>query len=117
MTKRWHQALWCLAQLATGLVSFAAFFVFAPWLGTRSIEEAPAEGVAALPQGCPAFSVNHGTYICEWHDTISRNPRGFVVCAALFFGCFGFYVISNLAGKGLAAIKWPTWRRLPRHDA
>src|SRR6185295_20246356 len=116
MAKRWHQAFWALAQLLAGLVSFAAFFVYAPWLGTKPIEEAPAEATAALPQACPAFSVNHGTYICEWHDTVSRNPGGFALCAGIFLATFGFCVISSLAGRGLASIKWTFWRRESRDD-
>jgi len=116
MNARWQRILWALAQLLAGFVGFGAFFVFAPWLATEPIEQAPPEVVAALPSGCPAFSVNHGTYTCEWHDTISRNPRGFALCATIFFAAFGFYAISSMAGRGLAAVEWPSWLRRPRND-
>jgi hypothetical protein len=109
MTPRMRHLLWCAAQVLIGLVTFMAFFNFAPWLATRSIAEAPPEALHNLPQGCPAFSVNHGTYICEWHDTIEKNPMGFGICAGILALGLGFIYFTAFTGRGFAMT--PFWGR------
>jgi hypothetical protein len=111
MSRHWRENLWALAQTVAALVAFWAFFVFVTWLDTRPIEDAPHDIVEALPTGCPAYSVDHRTYICEWHDTIARNPLGFSLCAAILFAAFGLYVISYKSGLGLAIVEWGWWPR------
>jgi hypothetical protein len=76
------------------------FFQFAPWLSTQPISEAPPQARATLPKYCPAFSVNHGTYICEWHDTIAKNPWGFALCAAILAACLAFLYFTGFTGRG-----------------
>jgi hypothetical protein len=92
--------LWCVAQVFVAVVAFLAFFQFAPWLATRPIADAPPEAVAKLDKNCPAFSVNHGAYICEWHDTIAKNPWGFSACAGILALCLGFLYFTGFTGRG-----------------
>ena len=92
--------LWSLAQTLAAVIGFLAFFQFAPWLATQPISDAPPNAVAALPAECPAFSVNHGTYICEWHDTIAKNPWGFSLCAGILATCLGFLYFTGFTGRG-----------------
>jgi hypothetical protein len=77
-----------------------AFSNFAPWLATQPISETPTEALATLPKNCPAFSVNHGAFICEWHDTRERNPVGFWLNAGLLASCWGFIVFTGFTGRG-----------------
>ena len=92
--------LWGLAQVFVTIVLFGAFFNFAPWIATEPIGDAPPGARATLPAGCPAFSVNHGTYICEWHGTATENPLGFYSNAALIPLCCGFLLFTGFTGRG-----------------
>jgi hypothetical protein len=102
MSTRLRHILWCVAQAVVSVVTLLAFFAFAPWLATRPISEAPPEAIRNLPSECPAFSVNHGTYICEWHDTIERNPVGFGLSAAVLALGLGFIYFTGFTGRGFS---------------
>ena len=115
MTERWQQILWGVAQLIAGFVMYGAFFVFAPWLAAKPVADATADALSSLPKGCPAFSVNHGAYICEWQGTVAQNPSGFALCIGILVAAGGFFVVSSMMGRGLAALEWPSWLRRSRH--
>jgi hypothetical protein len=109
--------LWCIAQMLAAVVAFLAFFKFAPWLATESISEAPPQALATLPKDCPAFSVNHGDYICEWHDTIARNPWGFTLCAVILASCVGFLYFTGFTGRGWRIPYHKNWWRYERRSS
>jgi|SRR6185503_20278935 len=102
MTDRMRYVLWCVAQAATSVVTLLAFFRFAPWLATEPISEAPPEAALQLPADCPAFSVNHGTYICEWHDTIANSPVGFGISVGILALGLGFIYFTGFTGRGFS---------------
>src|SRR5476649_2761965 len=92
---RWH-----IAQVVVVVVIFPAFFTWAPWLTAVPMSEVPSAAAALLPVGCPAASVGHGTWSCQWHGTVESNPWGFAICSAIILGGWAFLIISSLFGRG-----------------
>ena len=92
--------LWYISQILVALLTFAAFFSFAPWLATQPISEASSEARAALPKDCPAFEVGHGIYNCAWRGTIAMNPVGFSINTFILVSCLSFLFFTGFTGRG-----------------
>src|ERR1700722_16302855 len=85
-----------MLQAAALIVAFLAFYCLAPWLSAQPTSNAPSSVLAALPAHCPAYWVNHGTYYCEWRDTIENNLLGFAINLGILVGSFWFaYFLSH----------------------
>ena len=91
---------WSLAQVAAFLLGLLTFFVWAPWQGAISIDQAPVSVAASLPTNCPAVEINHGVYSCFWLGTIASNPVGFGLCTVLLVACFGISLFIAFSGRG-----------------
>lgn len=105
-------ALWIAAQVVVFVFTMLTFFSLAPWEGTEPISKAPPEARQALPARCPAFSVNHGTYICEWRGTKQSNPAGYWTNEVLFDIGVAFLIFTGLTGRGLQLP--PPWGAHPK---
>src|SRR5260221_6656110 len=92
---RWH-----VAQIIVLVITMLAFFTWAPWLAAVPVSEVPPSQAAALPAGCPAASMEHGTWSCRWYGTIRSNPWGFALCSAIVLGGWAFLIISALYAQG-----------------
>lgn len=68
------RAVAIVLQILLVLGAYAAFSVLAPWIAARPISEAEPAARAALPAGCPAFSVSHGDYACIERGLASDHP-------------------------------------------
>ena len=96
-------APWCLAQLTGMTLSIYTFFIWAPWLGSRSHDETVAlYGAAGVPD-CDAIAVNHSHYFCMSWGTVSSNPWGFALCTAILISGVAFFSITQHLKKGLSS--------------
>ncbi len=92
---------WCIAQVMGVMLSLYTFFVWAPWLGAHSHEQAVAlYGAEKIPD-CDAIAVNHGQFSCMPWGSVAENPWGFALCTVLLVSGIGFVAITRAAGKGL----------------
>ena len=97
-----------IAQIVVALLTFVAFFSWAPWLGNQSMSEVAPSVAASLPADCPAASGSHGTYYCDYRGTVRSNPLGFAALTALFLALFGTILYIGFSGRG-----WSPTRGLP----
>ena len=68
---RWH-----IAQVVAVCVTMLTFFAWAPWMAAEPVNHFPADIAAKLPPNCPAVSVSHGNYTCEWRGTLQFQSVG-----------------------------------------
>ncbi|OOG39044.1 hypothetical protein B0B52_16305 [Polaromonas sp. A23] len=102
MTRDRFVLAWSLVQIAVVAQALLLFFIWAPWLGAHSREEAIAfYGESAIPQNCEAITVNHGQFSCLSWGTVSSNPWGFAACTVALFASLLFLVLSRIKGKGV----------------
>ena len=92
--------LWCVIQIGALAESLLTFFVWAPWLGAKSYEEAVALYGAVVPPNCHAVAVNHGQFSCLPWGTVSSNPWGFALCTVLLLAGFAVAAVTQRKGKG-----------------
>jgi len=95
---------WSVGQVVVTICAFLLFLVWAPWEGAKPISEASPSIVASLPPGCPAFTVNHGHYLCFEFGTQAQNPLGYWTCTILFVVALAFLFLTGLTGRGLYAL-------------
>ena len=98
---KWARLIpWCLVQLAGMILSIYTFFIWAPWLGSRSHDETVALfGAAGVPD-CDAIAVNHSHYSCMTWGTASSNPWGFALCTAILISGVAFLPITQYFKRG-----------------
>ena len=101
MTQRTKDICIAVVQILSFLCTLLIFFVYAPWQGAEPIADVPADVLASLPVGCPAFIVNHGKYVCFWYGTRTQNPTGYWFCTVLFFSSLAITVSIRLAKRGI----------------
>jgi len=94
-----------MAQVVVAVATQLAFFAWAPWMAAEPISNFAPEIAAKLPPNCPAVSVNHGNYTCEWRGTSDSSPWKFGALSLVVFGGVAFVIISSMAGRGFAARK------------
>jgi len=83
-----------IAQILVAILTFLAFFSWAPWLDAISRDEAIALYHRPIPAEWHAVVMGHGVLSDFRWGTIHDNPWGFALCTALFFGGWLFLVAS-----------------------
>ncbi len=74
--------------------------VWVPWLAAKSIEDVPPHVAAEMPKGCPAVSVSHGAYACNWRGTAASAPLTFALYVGAWAAGVVFIFATGLTGRG-----------------
>ena len=100
------RAVWCVAQIIVALLTLITFFIWAPWMGAISREEAVTLYGNVVPPECLAVTVNHGHFSCLSLGTVSSNPWIFALCTVVLLSGIAFLVFTQATRRGFASISF-----------
>lgn len=86
--------MWLVGQVVLAVALMLMFFTTAPWLGTQSLAELPADYGDRVPTWAKGFNNDHGVVVFHDHGPIKEEPVAFAVRVAGVFGLFGLLMIS-----------------------